>query len=361
LKNRNVLLVRLRLIGDVVFTTPAIRSIRRRFPDARLTYLVESEAAPVVLRNPHLDDVIVARRLKGLARVLDDLRLVRLLRARHFDTVVDFHGGPRGAWLSLLTGASMRIGYTIRGREWMYTHPVDRPRELRPRHSVVNQWDLLAPLDEHFREPPDPTQDAVEMSEDQASAALVGRRLASLGIDPENHSVVVVHVSAGNAFRRWPFESFVALIAALVQRDRRRRIVLTSGPSDREAAARIGDAARLKLPPGDADAIVSGEELNLPELHALIRRAALFVGGDSGPLHIAATTRTPIVAIYGPTLPIRSAPWRDPMLITEAVDAGELPCRPCDQRTCAPGDFRCLTQVAAEPVLAAAERALTRR
>jgi ADP-heptose:LPS heptosyltransferase len=97
------------------------------------------------------------------------------------------------------------------------------------------------------------------------------------------------------------------------------------------------------------------------ELRALIGRSRLFVGGDTGPLHVAATTATPVVAVYGPTLPVRSTPWRDPAVATESVELGELPCRPCDQRICKPGDYRCLTRVTPQDVLAAAERALVCR
>jgi ADP-heptose:LPS heptosyltransferase len=106
--------------------------------------------------------------------------------------------------------------------------------------------------------------------------------------------------------------------------------------------------------------VLSCGEFSLVELRALLDRAALYIGGDSGPLHIAATTGVPIVGLYGPTLPARSAPWRAAEWITESVDAGELPCRPCDQRVCAPGDFRCLTFIKPAEVLAAAERALGR-
>jgi ADP-heptose:LPS heptosyltransferase len=77
-------------------------------------------------------------------------------------------------------------------------------------------------------------------------------------------------------------------------------------------------------------------------------------------MHIAATTRTPIVAIYGPTSAETWAPWRDPSLVGELVDNGPLPCRPCDQRRCEPGDFRCLRALAASRVIDAAERALAR-
>ncbi len=87
-------------------------------------------------------------------------------------------------------------------------------------------------------------------------------------------------------------------------------------------------------------------------------RASLYIGGDSGPLHVAATSRVPIVGLYGPTLPARSAPWRDPRLRAEAMEVHGLACRPCDQRVCEPGDFRCLTTISPEQVAAAAERIL---
>jgi ADP-heptose:LPS heptosyltransferase len=138
---RNILLVRLRLIGDVVFTTPAIRALRRRFQEARLTYLVEPEAEPVVRRSPHLDQVIVASSPRARGRLIADLKLAGALGAAKFDLAIDFHGGPRSSWLTLSSRAPARIGYDIPGRRWMYTRRVSRARELRPRHSVVNQWD----------------------------------------------------------------------------------------------------------------------------------------------------------------------------------------------------------------------------
>src|SRR5439155_4402767 len=95
-------------------------------------------------------------------------------------------------------------------------------------------------------------------------------------------------------------------------------------------------------------------DFSLVELRALLERASLYIGGDSGPLHVAATTHVPVVGLYGPTLPARSAPWRSPQYRAEAVDAGELPCRPSDQRACAPGDFRCLSGIRPEQVAHAA-------
>ena len=348
-----ILLVRLRLIGDVVLTTPLIGALRRSYPDSQLTYVVEAAAAPVVRGNRNLTDIVVVPRTDGLARVRDDLALARRLRRQHFDVAIDLHGGPRAAWLTWASGAPVRIGYRVQGRSWMYTHVVARPRDDAPRPTVVNQWDLLAPLG---LQPPDPALDPLEMEVDATASASVDRRLNGAGIRAA-HPIVVIHVSAGNPFRRWPPESFEALVVAVARRDPSRRVILTSGPSDARAAKEIAARARVVLGPL-AGAVPEIGEFDLAELRALIDRAAVYIGGDSGPLHVAGTTTTPIVALFGPTLRERSMPWRDPQWFAEAVDAGPLECRPCRQRECAPGDFRCLTRITAEQVAGAAERAI---
>src|SRR5215217_809955 len=234
-RQMNILLIRLRLVGDVVFTTPAIRALRRRFPGARLTYLVERPAAPIVVGNPHLDEVLVIDRTRGWHRVRDDVRLARRLRARRFDVVIDFHGGPRSSWVTWVTGAPRRIGYTIAGRSWMYTDRVRRPRELRPRHSVQNQFDLLAPLGIG---PADPATDSVEMRPGDEAIRRVRERLVEAGVPPDAR-LIVVHVSSNSPFRRWPAESFASAIASLAGSVDDGRIVVTAGPSETDAVDRI--------------------------------------------------------------------------------------------------------------------------
>ncbi len=126
------------------------------------------------------------------------------------------------------------------------------------------------------------------------------------------------------------------------------------------AASQVCDDAREKAGTDAAPRIVHAGEFDLHELRALVARASLFIGGDSGPMHIAGTTTTPIVGLYGPTLPARSAPWRDPRLVAESVELTDLGCRPCDQRQCVTSDFRCLASIAVNDVYGAAERALAR-
>ncbi len=161
-------------------------------------------------------------------------------------------------------------------------------------------------------------------------------------------------------------QSFSAMAGIVVRRARGRpvgRRAQADGCSSPAAhpttrPPRASSPTRSNAPAASAARIVDAEGWSLEELRAAVDRAALFIGGDSGPLHIAATSRVPIVGLYGPTLPERSAPWRSPRLLTVSVDAGALPCRPCDQRVCVTADFRCLSGIPASHVLREAERLL---
>ncbi len=338
----------------MVFTTPAIHALRRHFPAARIDYLVEPAAAAIVRHDPDLTHVIEVERPRGLRRIGYDLALARRLRATRYDIAIDFHGGPRAAWLVRATGARQRIGYDIPGRRFCYTTRVPwHPDLLPPRHSVLNQWDVLTPLGVAA---PDPARDSVRMTPSTDAIGQASRRLTDAGV-AANAPLVVVHVSASNPFRRWPRESFARVAATLAAGDPARRIMITAGPSEADAADAIAaEAARLAGPA--AAAILRCGEPSLEELQVIMTRAELFIGGDSGPLHVAATTRVPVVALFGPTLPARSMPWRDPSVPAMALEPGPLPCRPCHQRTCVPGDFRCLTATTPAHVIEAARAVL---
>jgi predicted lipopolysaccharide heptosyltransferase III len=352
-----ILLIRLREIGDVVFTTPLIRAVREAFPDAHLGFLVETGASAILDGNPNLNERIVVPRSKGVARLRDDLRLAARLRSQCWDVVVDLQSGVRSAWLTHATRASIRIGYDSPGRNWAYTRRVARCAGNGGRHSVENQWPLIGALDGVSLGPTSRALRPAEMPLDAAASRRTAARLADAAVEPRNRRIVI-HVSAGNRFRRWGEWRFAELAARLAAEADDRRVVIISGPSDPGAAARVRELALLRLDVGARHQIPAIPELTLAELRAVLETAALFVGGDSGPLHIASTTAVPIVAIFGPTTPGRSSPWRDPTLPFTPVDSGPLPCRPCDQKHCLPGDFRCLTALPVASVLRAAETLL---
>ena len=239
----------------------------------------------------------------------------------------------------------------------MYTSAIARPKGYRPRHAVENQWDLLAAVDSSLAAKASREEFPAQMwagpDDARAVSAHSGRVISSAPL----LRLVVLHVSAGNPFRRWPESSFATLAARLVTAADDRVVLVTAGPSDRDAAGRVLEAARVASG-ARANRIVAADALSLGALRALLDRAALFIGGDSGPLHIASTSGAPIVGIYGPTRPERSAPWRPAAIPTASVEPGPLLCRPCDQRVCIPGDFRCLSEITSSAVAEAAERLL---
>ena len=169
----------------------------------------------------------------------------------------------------------------------MYTDVVERPRELRRRHSVENQWDLLTALDVESPTPAaNPGGDADR-----------SRRKGDRRRTPRGGGVTAGRRSRGDSRQR---QFAVPPMAARRRssrpspRSRRqagRRVIVTSGPSEREAAKGIINDARGKLPAGDRHRVLDCGDFSLAELRALIERSALYIGGDSGPLHLAATTR----------------------------------------------------------------------
>ena len=247
--------------------------------------------------------------LHGAARLREDAALALRLRRARFDAVIDFHGGPRSSLLALATGARDRIGYTIAGRGWMYTTQVPRPRGHRPRHSVENQWDLAEALLPDIGRPAPGDRSGRDGRGRGDRGAGSTRGCRALGIGP-SHELIVMHVGAGNEFRRWPEASFAEVVAALASGQPNRRIILTTGPAQARAG-RGGAAPGARRRGADAGAVAVACDLDLGELRGLVARARLFLGGDSGPAHIAATTATPMVVLFGPTTPAVWGPWRD--------------------------------------------------
>ena len=334
---RNILIIRLRRIGDVVMTTPAVAELRRAFPRAIITYLIEEPFRRLVEGHPDIDRVIaVPERQKAREFVA----LMRRIRKEAFDTVLDFHGGPRAWFITLFSGAIRKIGYQVKYKSFIYDLKVPRDRPQGPIHSVENHLNLVRGLGVEAGQAP-----SLKLSKPKEEEV---RRIDRIW--EENHlsgsKVVAVHISAGNKFRDWGAENWAALVGELGGLDGV-KVLLVGGEADqdqeKEIRARTG---------GRPLALVG--RLNLAELGEVLARASLFVGPDSGPMHIAAAVGAPIVALFGPTLPAHFAPWRAKAVLLEK----RLACRPCRQRECVSQDFRCLRGIMVEDVLAAARTLL---
>lgn len=326
---RSILLIRLRRIGDIVLTMPALGVLRAAYPEASLTYAVEEPFRRLVEGHPDLDRALVLPARMSNAAFL---RLLVRIRRGRYDAVIDFHGGPRAAWMTLASRAPVRVGYDTGAKGRVYSRRVPRAAASGAVHSVVNHANLVRALTGVETEIPAPRlpdaggEETIRVDRLLSAAGLAGARF------------VAVHIGAGNAFRDWDAASYARLLDRL-RREGGAAPVLVGGPADRVKDAEIRALA------GAPVASLTGC-LNLIELKDLIARAALFVGPDSGPMHIASATPTPIVAVFGPTLPAHFAPWRSRVRVVEAP----LDCRPCRQRHCQRHDFQCIKGITSDEV-----------
>jgi heptosyltransferase-1 len=322
-----VLLIRLRRIGDVVMTTPAAALLKSRFPGASVTYLVEEPFRRLVEGLPAVDRVIAVPARQSFGGFLG---LVRRIRRERFDALLDFHGGPRASWITAASGARLKIGYAIERKGFLYDVRVPRRGPDGPIHSVRNHVNLVRAMGVAIDDAEIPPLAL------PAAAAEEAARVDRIVIEAAAAKLVVLHIGAGNRFRDWGAANAAALVRMLADRPGV-RIALVGADGDRAAEAEILRAA-------PAAALPLAGRLNLIEIRELIRQAALYVGPDSGPMHIAASTATPLVAYYGPTLPAIFAPWRPGGAPTVVLEK-PLACRPCRQRECATADYRCLMTI----------------
>jgi heptosyltransferase-1 len=332
---KKILLIRLRRIGDVILTTPAISALREGMPAASISYIVEKPYRELVEGNPNLDKVIVLERKQGLREFF---KLIRQIRKEKYDGVLDFHGGPRASLITLLSKAKLKVGYRIKYKSFIYHLKLPRSPKEGYLHSVESHINLVKALGVEVKSlPPLYLPQAKKTEVEKVKKFMEENALGE-------YKIITVHISAGNKFRDWGVENLVKLTSLLGQQPDV-KIVLLGTSEDQKAEEEI-----LKKSKASLLSLVG--KLNLREVKDLISHSSLFVGPDSGPMHIAASTSTPIVALFGPTLPAHFAPWQAKAFVIEK----ELDCRPCKQRDCIYEDFRCLRSIDPEEVYQACLR-----
>ena len=332
---KKILLIRLRRIGDVTLTTPAVSALRKGFPSASISYIVERPYRELAEGNPNLDKVIV---LEKKQRLRDFLKLIRLIRKDKYDVVLDFHGGPRASLITLFSKAKLKVGYKIKYKNFIYNIKLPRSPKAGYFHSVENHINLVKALGVDVKSlPPLYLPQARKTEVEKVKKFIEANALRGT-------KIIAIHISAGNAFRNWGVDNLVKLTNLLAQRADV-KIVLLGTSEDQKAEEEI-----LKKSTASLLSLVG--RLNLREVKEFISHSSLFVGPDSGPMHIAASTSTPIVALFGPNLPAFNAPWQAKAFVVEK----ELDCRPCKQRRCIYEDFRCLRSIEPKEVYQACLR-----
>ena len=339
---REFLCVRLDAAGDVLMTTPAIRALKQAAPGRRITLLASPAGAEAAALVPEVDRVIPyeAPWMKATAPCGDpapDLALAERLRGERFDAAVIFtvysQSPLPAALLCHLAGIPRRLAHC---RENPYALLTDWVREPEPergvRHEVQRQLDLVAEVGARA----DRTGLSLEVTSSSRQSAL--EALGACGHDPDE-PWLAIHPGASAPSRRYPW---MAEAAGRVHAETGRRLVVTAGPGEREAAEAVCAAA-------GAGVACLADQLSFAELAALIEAAPLLICNNSGPAHVAAAVGTPTVVLYALTNPQHS-PWEAP----SRVLSHDVPCRWCYRSVCPEGHHDCLRKVSPAEVVAAA-------
>ncbi len=340
-----ILCIRLSGLGDVVHALNALSLLRRERPDAHIAWLVEDRFRGLLRGHPCIDELIGVPRGAWTAMAKNPLRWWELgselrqfglrLRRAKFDISVDFQSSLKSAWLVLAAGAELRVGFD-RGvnREF---NLLSQNRLVRaPRtgvHRIERDLALLAPLGIPTRYA-DPVLPVSRADSEAMDRALAGRLTGG--------PMVVVHpgTSKSAAFKRWDPGRYARVADRLVA-ERNADVVLSYGPQEKELAEQVLGLMRrrgLLAPPTE----------NLQQLTRLLSRADLFIGSDTGPMHIASALQVPVVALFGPKDPVQTGPYCGrSIVVTAPVD-----CRPCTKRRCS--HVRCMRNITPTRVAQAA-------
>jgi heptosyltransferase-2 len=386
-------------LGDAVMTTPALRRLRERFPEADITLLTHEKLADLWRRHPSLNGILTFGRDDGAWSV------ARRLREKAFDLALVLPNSPRSALEVWLARIPQRVGYARPWRNWLLSRPVSpRPgyvkmdklssREVRrlihlpPGHEsrFTNHVSRLTPAAHQTYEylhlaaalgassdPLPPELSVVAEESDAAalkfglagessrispaSAAQVsssGGALSALGKRGTKGEVPILGLNPGAEYgpaKRWPPERFIAVAREIQQRTGCVWLIF-GGKGDAPLAGNIHAAL---AGPGSAALNLAGKT-SLRELMALLKVCRVLLTNDTGPMHIAAALGTPVVAPFGSTSLQLTGPGLPGDARHHLLNAG-APCSPCFRRTC-PIDFRCMTGITVEAAVAAIQEAL---
>ncbi len=332
---RSILVMRLYFLGDVVLATPVLEALKRRFPDARLTVLAKKRAAAVLTANPNVDEVVLYDGVADYHMPRRQWRLARRLRHERFDLAVDLSGNLLSSWLLWAADPGYRVGFNHAGFPRVLDYRIPYVAE----GSVVEHLlSAVAPLGATAEPLP-----RIYLTDEERTN--VAELLAREGIS-DGDPYAVLAPGANWEYRRWPAERHAAL-ARLLRSEEGVRAVLTGSAEEVELCAKV-------MAESGGSALSLAGRLDVRGLAAVAERGVLFVGSDSGPMHIAGAVGTPVVALFGPNTPDRFAPRGS----RSRVIRHEYPCSPCDQKQCVRPDDPCMAAITVNEVHAAARELL---
>jgi heptosyltransferase-1 len=349
---QRVLVLRLSAVGDVIRTLPAVKALKERAPTSSITWIVEEPSQAFVESQPEVDEVVLFPRkrwtrgiksLRGIWGTVGEMRrFVKDLRRREFDVVLDFHGILKSGVLSFLSGSPKRIGYdrrsTKEGNFLFSNAKVKLPRERISRFERN-----LALLKGMGLELKDPKYSLHIPPGDREYVASFFKASSA----PLRRPLVAIHpgTSRKALFKQWMPDRYAQLADRLV-RELNTSVLFTWGNGELEEVE--GIRKEMKEP-----SFLGPRTESLTRLGEVYRNCDLYIGGDTGPMHIASLMGIPVVVIYGPTDPVENEPFGNHIKVRK-----EVGCNPCHEYSCK--RLVCIKAISADEVFKATKEILSR-
>lgn len=340
MKPKRILIIQTAFVGDVILSTPLIRTLRELFPDSFISFLLIPETKKILENNPYLNQILVYDKRKK-KEVGSFLQIMTKIRERRFDLAVIPHRSLRSALLAYLSGIPQRIGFDKSTGAFLFTHKIIYPHNV---HEVDRNLALLSSFSTHLT---DTSPELFPSSEDFSYAR---RLLLDSGIREEDK---IVGVAPGSVWttKRWLPERF-AQVSQLLMKEAGVKVVFLGSEDDRDLCKKIASLTKGKP-------VILAGRTDILQSAAIISFCTVVLSNDSAPVHIASAMKRPVVAIFGSTIPeFGFAPYGVDHLIIEK----KMDCRPCGihgRKKCPQKHFRCMKDITTEEVFQAVLSRLT--
>lgn len=315
-----ILVIQLRRIGDVLLTTPAVTALRKKFPAARIDFLVEKNSVSILGGNPEIDQILVYDKKHSF-------HWLKKIFFTRYDLVVDFLNNPRSALITFFSFAKKRLGFKSKGRSWAYNLKV--VPDDKSKYVVDYKFDLLRPL-------------GIERDAEKPRISVESRSLAEAkkffqAFGPPNADWVGISPTSRRSTRVWKKEYFAQVSDYLIEKYGV-KVIFFWGPGEEKTVDEIFSLTRFPA--------VKYIPESLEKLVAFISCCQLFISNDNGPKHLAQALDIPTICVFGPSSAVS---WTATEEKHRAIQS-PLRCSPCFSNQCPLNTLECMEKVKPEDV-----------
>ena len=335
---KRILIINVNWLGDVLFSTPFIKAVRKRFPESYIATMAVPRVRSVLELNPNIDEIIIYDEDGDHKSLLGKIRLIMFLKSKKFDIAFILHRSFTRTLIAFLSGIKRRVGYYTKKRACLLTDAVPQPL------GITHKVDYFLNIAKEFGADTDCKDYEFFVSNNDTKS--VETLLRKEGVSGDD-KLVVINPGGNWDPKRWPQENF-AKLADLMIKNLKVKVVISGAGKDVKLARSIASSMEGEV------AILSGKT-TIKEMAALMKKADLVISGDTGPMHIAVSMKAPVLSLFGPTSKEITGPFGRGFYNVLCKDIGC--CVPCYNYNCK--DNRCMKAITPEEVFKEAKDMLS--